>query len=314
MNPPIVVLLITPRLDEALIWHRGLAELPHDVDFRVYPDVGDPASIDVALAWRPPHGALAALPNLKLICSLGMGVDHLLDDPHLPADVPIARLVDPNLIEQMSEYVLYAVLHFHRRFDVYERFQRERQWAELPLPHTALRRIGIMGTGQIGSDCARKINALGFPVNGWSRSAKSIAGVRSFVGMRGLDAFLAQTDILVALLPLTPDTSGIVNARVLSCLPQGAHFINVARGGLVVEEDLLSALDSGQLDGAFLDVVREEPLAARSRLWTHPKVRITPHIAGLTNPQTAARLIADNIRRLTAGEPLLHLVPRGRGY
>jgi glyoxylate/hydroxypyruvate reductase A len=309
-----VVLLVTPRLEEADIWRRGLSELLPDVDFRVHPDVGDPAAIDVALAWRAPHGILAGLRNLRLICSLGMGVDHLLQDPTLPDGVPIARLVDPNMIEQMSEYVLYAALHFHRWFDRYERFQRERRWQELPLPHTALRRIGIMGLGEIGLDCARKTAALGFPVNGWSSSRKSILGVQSFAGMRELEAFLAQTDILVTILPLTSKTRGIVDARSLACLPRGACFVNVARGGLVVEGDLLQALDSGHLEGAMLDVVEVEPLPEQSPLWTHPKVKITPHIAGLTNPVTAVRPIADNIRRLAAGEAVLNLVDRGRGY
>jgi len=309
-----VVLLVTPRTEEADVWRQGLTGHLPQIDFRVYPQIGDPAGIDVALAWKPPHGVLARLPNLKLICSLGMGVDHLLQDPTLPTRVPIARLVDPNMIEQMSEYVLYAILHFHRRFDVYERFQREQRWEELPLPHTALRRIGIMGLGEIGTDCARKAAALGFPVKGWSRTPKSVEGVESFVGMAALESFLARTDILVSVLPLTAETRGIIDARILAGLPRGAYFVNVARGALVVESDLLGALASGQVEGAILDVVETEPLPAASALWTHPKVKLTPHIAGLTNPLTAVRPIADNIGRLSEGLPLLHLIDRDLGY
>jgi len=314
LSRSLVVLLITPRAEQAEDWARLLSALVDDIEIRVYPDAGDPTSIDVALAWKAPYGALARFPNLKLICSLGMGVDHLLQDPGLPTGVPVVRLVDPNMIEQMSEYVLYGVLHFHRRFDVYQRFQLDRIWEELPLPHTARRRVGIMGLGAIGLDCARKVAALGFPVRGWSRTAKEVSGIDSFAGMGQFDVFLAGTDILVSVLPLTPETAGIINARSLSRLPRGAYFVNVARGGLVVEADLVDALDSGQLEGSLLDVTQIEPLPADSVLWSHPKVRLTPHIAGLTNPETAAVPIAENLRRLREGRSLLHVVEQRRGY
>lgn len=309
-----VVVLVTPRAEQAEVWRSGLAALLGDIDFRVYPDVADPAAVDVALAWKPPHGVLATFPNLRLICSLGMGVDHIFQDPRLPAHVPIARLVDQNMVEQMSEYVLYGVLHFHRRFDVYGQYQREKRWEELPLPHTAMRRVGIMGIGEIGSDSARKLAGLGFPVRGWSRSLRSIPGVECYAGTEQLAAFLNGLDVLVSVLPLTDETSGIVNSRVLSQLAPGAYFINVARGGLVVEEDLVAALDAGQIGGALLDVTAVEPLPVSSPLWTHPNVLLTPHIAGLTNPVTAVHPIADNIRRIAEGRPILHLVDPRRGY
>lgn len=309
-----VVVLVTPRAEQAEVWRSGLAELLGDIEFRVYPDVGDPAEIDVALAWKAPHGVLATFPNLRLICSLGMGVDHLLQDPHLPPSVPIARLVDPNMVEQMSEYVLYGVLHFHRRFDVYGQYQREKRWEELPLPHTAMRQVGIMGIGEIGSDSARKLAALGFPVRGWSRSLRSIPGVKCYAGQEQLSSFLSGLDMLVSVLPLTDDTRGIVNAGLLSKLSPESYFINVARGGLVVEDDLLAVLDSGHLAGALLDVTAVEPLPGSSRLWTHPKVLLTPHIAGLTNPITAVHPIADNIRRVAEGRPILYRVDSDRGY
>lgn len=309
-----VVVLVTPRAEQAEEWRTGLERLLGDIEFRVYPEIGDPADIEVALAWKAPSGALAQFPNLRLICSLGMGVDHILGDPLLPAGVPIARLVDGNMVDQMSEYVLYGVLHFHRHFDIYGRFQRDKRWEELPLPHTSRRRIGIMGVGEIGSDSARKLAALGFPVRGWSRTPRAISGVTSFSGGDELPAFLQETDILVTVLPLTADTQGIINARTLNLLPPGSHFINVARGGLVVEGDLLAALDSRHVAGALLDVTTTEPLPPSSALWSHPNVLITPHIAGLTNPETAVYPIADNIRRLLAGQPVLHLVDRIRGY
>ncbi len=308
------VLLVTPRLEQAAEWKELLRQRLPDLDFRIHPDTRDRTEIEVVLAWKPPHGLLATFPKLRLICSLGMGVDHLLDDPRLPRFVPIARLVDSNMAEQMSEYALYAVLHFHRRFDQYERFQRSRLWQELPLPHTAQRRVGIMGLGVVGLDCARKLAGLGFRVLGWSRTPKQEPGVECWHGREGLPHFLAGSEIVVVTLPLTPDTSGILAADTLRLLPQGSYIVNIARGGLVVEDDLLQALDTGHIAGAFLDVTEREPLPAESPLWCHPNVRLTPHIAGLTNPQTGADPIAENIRRLRRGEPLLDLVDPARGY
>jgi len=276
--------------------------------------VWDVERVDVALAWKAPEGVLATLPGLRLICSLGMGVDHLLDDATLPKDVPIARLVDPNMVGQMSEYAVYSVLHFHRRFDVYERHQREHKWEDLPLPHTEQRRVGVMGLGEIGSDCARRVASFGFQVAGWSRTQKSIPGVRCFSGAETLAEFLARSEIVVVTLPLTAATAGILNARTMALMPRGAFIVNLARGGLVDEGELVAALDSGQLGGAMLDVTQFEPLPAASPLWGHPRVKLTPHIAGLTNPETAIEPIADNIRRLLAGQPLLNLVDVQRGY
>lgn len=308
------VLLVTPRRDEATEWVRLLRERIPGIDVRIHPDVGDPVDIEIALAWKAPHGLLATFPRLKLICSLGMGVDHLLCDADLPRTVPIARLIDRNMIEQMSEYALYAVLHFHRRFDVYERFQRDRRWQELPLPHTGSRCVGVMGLGANGEDCARKLAALGFKVLGWSRTPKHVAGVECLYGAEDLPRFLGATEILVVALPLTHATAGILNTRTLSLLPRGSFLVNLARGGLVVEVDLLQALNGGQLAGAFLDVTEQEPLPANNPLWSHPSVRLTPHIAGLTNPQTAVEVIAENIRRLRSGAPLRDLIDNERGY
>jgi glyoxylate/hydroxypyruvate reductase len=243
-----------------------------------------------------------------------MGVDHLLQDPQLPRTVPIARLVDRNMVEQMVEYALYSVLHFHRRFDVYERFQGSRRWEELPLPHTSARRVGVMGIGVIGEECARKLATLGFQVSGWSRTAKRIESVRCFHGRDQLASFLRSAETVLLTLPLTRDTVRILDAHTLGLLPRGCYVVNIARGSLIVETDLLRALDTGQVAGAFLDVVEDEPLPPDSPLWTHPSVRLTPHIAGLTNPQTAIEPIAENIRRLRSGRPLLDLVNLDRGY
>ncbi len=314
MTRRLTVLLLTPRSAEAETWRELLNRHLDDVELRVYPDTGDPKDVEVAMAWKPEPGALARLPNLRLICSLGMGVDHLLADPLLPRHVPIVRLVDSDMVAQMSEYALYAVLHFHRHFDVYERFQRQSRWEELPQSHTARRTVGVMGLGAIGAECARRIANLGFKVHGWSRSPRRIDGIVCHHGEEGLAGFLRTSSILVAVLPLTAATAGLIDARRLDLLPPGAFFVNIARGGLVVEADLLQALDSGRLAGAMLDVTATEPLPPASPLWTHPKVRITPHIAGLTNPATAIEPIADNIRRLREGRALRELIDPGRGY
>lgn len=299
--------------EQADAWRvRMTAELP-ELEFEVWPDIADPTAVDVALVWKPPHGALARLPNLKLIAAVSQGVDALFDDPELP-EVPIVRLVDPDMIAQMSEYVCAQVLWWHRRFDDYAAFQAERRWQPLPGPVTGDCRIVVLGLGTIGADIAAKLAGLGFPVHGWSRSPKRVEGITCHHGTDGLRDCLGLARMLVCVLPLTPDTQQVINADTLAQLPRGAYFINVARGGHVVEADLLAALESGQLAGAALDVMVEEPLPPEHPFWMHPKVRITPHIAGVTRPETAAAQIADNIRRVMSGRPLRNVVDRLRRY
>jgi len=293
-------------------WRAALLAVIPDLDFRIWPEVGDPAEIDIALVWQPPPGELARYPNLRAILSLGAGIDGLLAQPGLP-DVPIARMVDPSLTRTMTEYVLLAALRHHRQFDRFEREQRAVRWSYAFPPQAADRRVGVMGLGMLGAAAAVSLAAHGFPVAGWSREAKQL-GIDSFAGCDGLAAFLARTDILVCLLPLTRDTAGILNAGTFAGLPRGAYVINVARGAHLVEADLIAALDSGQLAGATLDVLGEEPLPPENPLWRHPKVLITPHVASYASPRTAAEGVAENIRRARTGQPLLHQVDRERGY
>ncbi len=307
-------LLFISDSDDAAAWTRELTARLPDLEVRVWPEAGEVQDIDAALVWKPPPGALARFPNLRLVQSLAMGMDHLLADPELPRGVPLARIVDPDMIGQMSEYVLLAVLRHHRRADEYDGFQREGRWTPLPPPDTVARRVGVMGMGEIGGDAARKLAGLGFPVAGWSRTEKSIRGIESFHGAEGLAPFLARSDVLVCLLPLTPETEGVIGARALAALPRGAYVVNCARGAHLVEADLLAALDSGHIAGAALDVFEAEPLPPGHAFWTHPKVRVTPHIAGLTNPRTAAEQVAENLRRVRDGRPILHRVDPARGY
>ncbi|HUC63499.1 MAG TPA: glyoxylate/hydroxypyruvate reductase A, partial [Alphaproteobacteria bacterium] len=285
-----------------------------DLELRVWPEIGDPAEIEFAAVWRAKAGMLKSLPNLRFIFSLGAGVDHVLLDPDLPQGVPICRVVDPYLTQRMSEYVALHVLRYHRRQPEFDAQQMRGEWKELYFPTAPERKIGIMGLGELGADAAAKLKALGFDVAGWTRSPKTLPGVASFHGPEGLGPFLARSEILVCLLPLTAETRGILSKALFARLPKGAALINCARGAHLVEGDLIPALESGQLSYATLDVFTPEPLAPNHPFWRHPRITVSPHVASITDPRTVVQLIAENVRRYRAGEPLLHLVDVKRGY
>ncbi len=285
-----------------------------ELEVRLWPDMGDPTDIDYVLAWKQPPGLLQSLPNLKVIFSMGAGVEHVLSDRTLPIGVPLVRMVDPGLTIGMVEFVLLSVLRYHRRLPEHEINQKAHRWQALTPKLPQDQRVGIMGLGELGAACAKSLVALGFDVAGWSRTPKLVAGVKSFHGPEGLAPFLNRTDMVVCLLPLTTETENIINAQTLAVLPRGAYVINAARGRHVEEEDLLAALDSGHIAGATLDVFRHEPLPPDHPFWSHPKVTVIPHCAALTQPKTAARTIADNIRRYLSGQPLLYVVDPARGY
>ena len=267
--------------------------------------------IDVALIATPPKGLLARLGSVKLIQSLWMGVDRLLEDPGLPKGVPLARLIDPGMVAAMSETVLAHVLDWHKHHYRYRAQQAERQWRRRKQYLASDRTVGILGLGELGSDAARRLRALDFNVAGYSRRPKSLPGVQCFTE---LEPMLRITDVLVCLLPLTAQTHGILNGRNLGKLRKYACVVNVARGGHLVVPDLLQLLDSGHLGHAFLDVFDPEPLPASSPLWKHPGVTITPHSAALTEPRTAIPKIAENLERVRRGETPLHLVDFSAGY
>jgi glyoxylate/hydroxypyruvate reductase A len=295
-------------------WRPLLGRLMPEQEIRCWPEIGDRASIDYALVWQPEPGMLASLPNLKLIVGLGAGVDHLLRDPLLPKGVPIVRLVDPYMTDAMSEYVVLSVLRLHRQDLDYLAQQRARIWEEREQKNAAERPVGILGFGTLGQDAGRKLKALGFDVAGWSRGPKEVAGFAHHSGPTGLDALLARSEILVCLLPLTAETTGILNAALFALLPRGAGLVNAGRGRHLVEADLILALDSGQLSGAVLDVASEEPLPAGHGFWHHPRIILTPHIAAETHPPTAAAIIREAIRCCEAGLPVANQVDPARGY
>jgi glyoxylate/hydroxypyruvate reductase A len=299
-------------------WLERFRALAGGRDVRLIPDVGDPASIDYVCAWKPPHGLLATLPNVRSIFSLGAGVDHLLSDPTLP-DVPIVRIADPDLTMRMTEYVVLHVLLHHRRFKLYDANQRARRWQDERDPAASDVHVGIMGMGVLGQAAAAALAPLGFQLAGWSRTPKSAAGVPSFSGEAGLRPFLARTDILVSLLPLTVETRGFLNYPLFQQLARdgalgGPSLINAGRGSSQVEADILRALDDGTLMGASLDVFEQEPLPADSALWTHPKIFITPHNAAQSDPKALTKYVLSQIERFERGLPLENLVDRKRGY
>ena len=302
-------------------YFKFVQQLVPDRNVHLWPDSGVAADVRYALAWKPEHGALAAYPNLELIVSVGAGVDHLLNDPALP-DVPVARYVDPDLTTRMVQYVVMHTLFHARRMSELLELQRNNNWSYRPEPLPSEIRVGIMGLGVLGSACAKSLSQLGYALNGWSRTPKRIAGMNCFDGSDGLSPFLAQTDILVALLPHTPATNAMINRDRLSQLSQhGRHpdlpgpvLINAGRGGLQVESDILAALDAGELYAASLDVFETEPLPTSSRLWQHPRVVVTPHNAAESAPKSIARYFVRQIERIERGEQADNLVDRSAGY
>jgi len=311
-----MTLLFFSEVDRVDWWTAELKKAAPDIPVRAWPDVGDPAAISWALVWKPRHGLLASLPNLKLILSMGAGVDHVFADPTLPPGVPVTRIVDPMLTAGITEYVLLHVLRYHRFLPVLEAQQRERVWKmrfdlhRLP----AERRIGILGLGVMGADSAAKLAALGFAVAGWSRTEKTLPGVESFHGPDGLAPFLARSEILVCLLPLTPATRDILCAANFARLPEGAFLINAGRGGHLVDADLLAALETGRIAHATLDVFHTEPLPADHPFWTHPRITVTPHNAAISDPRSIVGQVVDNIRRFEAGQKLVNEVDTRQGY
>ncbi|MDQ0325174.1 glyoxylate/hydroxypyruvate reductase A [Rhodopseudomonas julia] len=306
-------------------WLENLkTALPEDDVVATTPEggfAGDPATlerVEYLITWKPRPDLFDSLPNLKAILSVGAGVDHLVDLPNLP-NVPIARIVDPDLTTRMTEYVVWQALHHVRLGPDYAALQKEKRWRPLYQPPAGKVTVGIMGLGVLGTASAKMLMQLGFRVVGWSRRPKIVAGVTAFAGEGERDAFLAETDILVCLLPDTPQTRGILDGALISKLRTdgplgGPVLINAGRGQSQNEADILSALRDGTLRGASLDVFRTEPLPADSPMWTAPNLVITPHMASISDPHGLSPLIARQVRRGKAGKPLQYVVDRDAGY
>jgi glyoxylate/hydroxypyruvate reductase A len=297
-------------------WHEAFAEFAPGLEVRAWTDpaVRD-EDVRYVMVWEPEEGRLAQFPNLRLICSAAAGVEHILRDRLLPAHLPLVRLTTADQSQRMGEYIAWAVLSLMRRLPEILVSNAARGFDNGLTGETAPQtRVGLMGLGAMGARSAELLVHLGFAVAGWTTSPKAIEGVENFVGPGAFDAFLARTDILVCLLPLTPSTTGIIRAETIARLPKGACVVNAGRGGHVVSDDLIAALDSGHLRAAVLDVFDPEPLPADSPLWSHPKILITPHVASFGSRRVRARRVVDIIEAFERGDALPGLYDPAKGY
>ncbi|MCU7375250.1 glyoxylate/hydroxypyruvate reductase A [Paucibacter sp. O1-1] len=277
-------------------------------------DAPPPEAVEAILAWRLKPGQLGAYPNLRLLCSTGAGVEKLLAVPDLPPGLPVSRVVDPLQARTMAQYVIACALHFSRDLPLYAAQQARAEWRRHPVRSPERCRVGILGQGAVAQAVAAAFVPLGYPVTLWGRQAKQFAGLQSLAGASALPQLLARSDLLVCTLPLTPATQGLLNRERLAQLPRGAVLINVGRGGHLVEADLLTLLDEGHLAGAALDVFEREPLPAESRLWCHPRVLATPHIAGEAREAVVAEQCLAALRAVRAGRRPEWAVDRAAGY
>lgn len=299
--------------DERDAWLAELQDALPDAHWHLTVTPADAELITAAVVANPRPGSLRGLPNLRLIQSLWAGVDRLLNDPSLP-DVPVARMVDPAMSAAMAETALWATLSLHRHFYAYARQQHARDWQQLPQRRADEIQVTLLGTGQMGRVCATRLLALGYRVTGWNLHGGTVEGLPLEHGEDALWPLLARSDIVINLLPLTAQTSDLLDQRFFAALRPGAGLINLARGGHLVEADLLQALACGQVGHAVLDVFRSEPLPSEHPFWSHPQVTVLPHVAAATDMRSAARIAAHNLLALRDGQPLSDLVERSRGY
>ncbi len=311
MDQQKVDILISSSVWDPKPWVEGLSKSNLVEKIHVWPTEEDLSNVEVLFVWKPlDQGVIDLLPNLKWISSLGAGVDHLMTDPQIPSNIPITRIVDPFLARDMTNYVIMGVMMHQRSMLSHFENQRKKDWNRIT--YSPLR-VGVMGLGALGSHLAEKLVGLGFEVSGFSRTLKDLTGVTCYDASQ-LDAFLSDSEVLINLLPVTLETTDILNTDLFTQLPKGAYLINVARGNHLVEPDLINALDNGHLSGALLDVFKQEPLPSDNPLWTHPKVNITPHVASVTTPQSAIALLLENLSNLKKSQPLLHRVDLEQGY
>ncbi len=298
-------------------WLDSLAANLPSADIWAWSPQSADQQADYAVVWAPPSELFAPQQKLKAVFNIGAGADRVLRIPHVDGllrGIPVVRLNDAGMSAQMAEYVCHALFRHTREFAEYEAHQRDNKWKTLPALDRANWQVGVMGLGAIGARVAGAVAGFDFPVKGWSRTPKELANITTYAGAEQFDAFLADTRVLVCVLPLTPATEGILNARTLGRLKPKSILINVARGEHLVEDDLLAMLATGHLAGATLDVFREEPLPSGHEFWDHPKITVTPHIAAITLVEKSAAQIAQKIRAMESGQPIEGVVDRSRGY
>ena len=306
------VLHLGPK-ERGLKWRESVQAALPEITFELWPEVSDPQDIRHVVAWTLPDEVIATLPKLETLFSVGAGIDQL-DTARLPAHLRIVRMIEPGIIDTMADYVAMAALALHRNLADHIAAQRSGRWEWRDVAPVQQCRVGMMGLGELGRAALAKLGGLGFRLSGWSRSHHAIDGVDCHAGQAGLPAFLGQCDILVCLLPLTDETRHILNRQTFAMLPRGAKLVNAARGGHLVQEDLLDALGSGQIAAAILDVTDPEPLPAGHPFYTHPAILMTPHVAGITRTDSAVLSLIANLRRLIEGQPLVGQVDRDQGY
>ena len=304
-----IALVIPDRKLDSLV--EKLNALLPGVLIQQWPHYSAPEQVQMAVVWKQPHGSLAALSNLKSLQSFGAGVDSIVSDPTLP-DLPLSRIVDPALASSMVNYLSGIVLHYQLRLDVFQRQQQQQLWK--PRSPRSIQQICVLGLGELGQVAAQYFLQQGYQVSGWSRSLKQLDAIKCYAGDAGFKQAVSAADLVICLLPLTPDTTNFLNTERLAAFKLGAILVNVARGAIVDDAALLAALDSRQLEAACLDVFREEPLPATDPYWQHPAVLVTPHCSAVTNVDTAIHQIVENYQRTLNGLPLKHLVNRERGY
>jgi len=308
-----MALLFISTFKNQAAWVKELRMQAPDIEVYVWPNVPDLTKVEFIATWSYEDLDYRAFPNLKCVSSLAAGIDHL-ELNKIPPKIPVARIVDPMMRMQMSEYVALAILNHRRHLVEYKQQQIAKKWEKIPEIGMADLTVGIMGIGSLGMDAALKLKMLGYPVIGWGRSAKTIEEIPVFIGQKELKNFLTRTNILVCFLPVTAETKNILNHKNLSMLPKGAYIINVARGALLVDEDLIALLDNRHLSGACLDVFRQEPLPVDHLFWRHAKIIITPHMSSNPIMQTAVQQIITNYQRMQVGEKLLNEVDKKLGY
>ena len=309
-----MAILLTLGRSYATPYRDAFAAIDPTLDVRAWPEIGEASDIECLVTWQVRDDVCSRLPNLKLIASAGAGVDGILRAVDLPTHVPIMRIVDAHLTAGMTQYVLAVTLRHLRELPRFEAQQRQGVWKREHVFDQRQVTIGVMGFGALGQDVGRAFAALQFPVVAWSRRAHPQPGIRSFAGSDDFERFLRASNVLICLLPLTPDTRGILNRATLEQLPRGAYVVNAARGGHLIDDDLIALLDAGHLAGAALDVFHDEPLPAGHPFWRHPKIFLTPHVAADPDPVRGARAILENLERVRQGLAPLHAVDRTARY
>ncbi|MBZ9651942.1 2-hydroxyacid dehydrogenase [Psychroflexus montanilacus] len=306
------ILLVSTSRDPKQ-WAASLKEKNDALDIQIYPDVDRPEDVEFAISWKHPEGLYQEYPNLKVIASMGAGVNHILKDEQLPKYVKVTRIVDDQLTKDMSQFVLLQCLAVSRNLFKHLNDQSSKSWNTKPYQTPEKTSVGIMGFGVLGQAAGKVLKSNGFDVIGYANSSKTVDGIEVY-GSDQQDEFLKNTQILVCLLPVTSETKGVLNLRLFEKLKQDAYLINVARGEHLVEEDLIRAIDQGALRGASLDVFQQEPLPESHPFWSHENIQITPHIASMTDPESVANQLLENYRRMKNGESLMNEVNVDKGY